>query len=65
MQEDLTFIKIIEQILLRSMIERGYPIDTLEHALINKDKLRVQLDDLPTILGMYNVDRKKKITSIS
>ena len=64
-QEDLTLIKTIEQILLRSMIERGYPIDTLEHALINKDKLRVQLDDLPTILGMHNVDRKKKITSIS
>ena len=34
-QEDLTLIKTIEQILLRSMIERGYPIDTLEHALIN------------------------------
>ena len=47
------------------MIERGYPIDTLEHALIDKDKLRVQLGDLPTILGIYNVDRKKKITSIS
>ena len=61
-QEDLTLIKTIEQVLLRSMIERGYPIDTLEYALINKEKLRVQLDDLPTILGMYNVDRKKKIT---
>ena len=55
-QEDLTLIKTIEQILLRSMIERGYPIDTLEHALINKDMLSVQLDDLPTILGMYNVE---------
>ena len=64
-EQDLTSIKTIEQILLRSMIERGYPIDTLEHALINKDKLRVQLDDLPTTLGMYNVDRKKKITLIS
>ena len=64
-QEDLTLIKTVEQILLRSMIERGYSIDTLEHALINKDKLRVQLDDLLTILGMYNGDRKKKITSIS
>ena len=64
-QEDLNLIKTIEQILLRSMIERGYPIDTLERALINKDKLRVQLDDLPTILGLYNVDRRKKMTSIS
>ena len=64
-QEDLTLIQTIEQILLRSMFERGYLIDILEHVLINKDKLRVQLDDLPTILGMYNVDRKKKITSIS
>ena len=63
-QEDLTLIKTIEQILLRSMIERGYPINTLEHALIDKDKLRVQLDDLPTILSMYNVDRKKKMRSI-
>ena len=28
-QEDLTLIKTIEQILLNSMIESGYPIDTL------------------------------------
>ena len=52
-------------VIFESMIEREYPINTLEHALIDKDKLRVQLDDLPTILGMHNVDRKKKITSIS
>ena len=64
-QQDLTLIKTIEQILLRSMIERGYPIDTLEHNLRNKDNLRVQLNDLPTILGMYNMDGKKKITSVS
>ena len=59
-EQDLTLIKTIEQIL----IERGYTIDTLEHALSNKDKLRVQLD-LPTILGRYNVDKEQKITSIS
>ena len=58
-QEDLILIKTIETtILLRATIEKGYPIDTIEHALINKDKLRVQLDDLPKILSMYNVDRK-------
>lgn len=33
--------------------------------MIDKDKLRMQLDDLPTILGLYNVEQKKKITSIS
>ena len=40
-------------------------MDTLTHALIDKDKLRMQLDDLPTILGLYNVKQKRKITSIS
>ncbi|CAB3988472.1 zinc finger MYM-type 1-like [Paramuricea clavata] len=62
--------KYLEQILLRSMFEtRGFPIDrmidNLTHALIDKEKLRTQLDDLPTILGLYNVEKKKKITSIS
>eukprot|EP00112_Aurelia_sp_Birch-Aquarium-sp1_P022111 Seg612.2 transcript_id=Seg612.2/GoldUCD/mRNA.D3Y31 product="hypothetical protein" protein_id=Seg612.2/GoldUCD/D3Y31 len=64
-QEDLSLVKSIEQILLRSMIDRGIPIDSLTHALIDKDKLRMQLDDLPTILGLYNIEQKKKITSIS
>ena len=55
----------IEQILVRSMIDRGFPIDDLTHPSIDKEKLRVQLDDLPTVLGLYNVGRKKKIASIS
>ena len=64
-QEDDHFDKDHRANLVRALIERGYPLDTLEHALTNKDKLRVQLDDLLTILGMYNVHRKKKTTSIS
>ena len=39
-QKDLSLIKIIEQILLRSMFERGFSIDSLTHALIGKEKLR-------------------------
>lgn len=34
-------------------------------ALIDKEKLRVQLDHLPTILGLYNAENKKKITAIT
>eukprot|EP00112_Aurelia_sp_Birch-Aquarium-sp1_P025798 Seg8790.2 transcript_id=Seg8790.2/GoldUCD/mRNA.D3Y31 product="hypothetical protein" protein_id=Seg8790.2/GoldUCD/D3Y31 len=49
----------------KAINDKGIPIDSLTHALINKDKLRMQLDDLPTILGLYNIEQKKKITSIS
>ena len=60
-QKYLSSVRSIEQILLRSMIERGCPMDSLTHALIDKNKLRMQVDDLPTILGLYNVEQKKKI----
>eukprot|EP00795_Rhopilema_esculentum_P004168 gene4168-20356_t len=59
-QEDLSFVRSIEQILFRCI-----PIDSFEHALIDKEKLKLQLDDLPTILGPYNTKEEKKITSIS
>ena len=64
-QDDLALLMTIEQILVRSMMERGFPIDDLTHPSIDKEKLRVQLDDLPTVRGLYNVDRKKKIASVS
>ena len=62
-QDDLALLMTIEQILVRSMMERGFPIDDLMHPSIDREKLRVQLDDLPTVI--YNVDRKKKIASVS
>ena len=64
-QDDLALLMTIEQILMRSMMERGFQIDDLTHPSIDKEKLRVQLDDLPTVLGLYNVATKKKIASVS
>ena len=46
-------------------MERGFPNDDLAHPSIDKEKLKVQLDDMSTVLGLYNVDRKKKIASVS
>ena len=64
-QYDLSIVRGIEQILLKSMLERRIPINSFEHALIDKKKLKMQLDDLPTILGLYSTKEEKKITSIS
>ncbi|XP_046842007.1 zinc finger MYM-type protein 1-like [Xenia sp. Carnegie-2017] len=64
-QDDLFQIKCIEKLLLNSMKERGVSLDGLSNSLIDKDVLRMQLDDLPTILGLYNADQKKKITEVT
>ena len=64
-QEEFSLVKSIEEILLNSMKERSISIANLRNDLLNKDLLRTQLDDLPTILGLYNADRKKKITSVT
>ena len=32
---------------------------------MDKDALKVQLDDLPAILGLYNIEQKTKITEIT
>jgi len=52
-QVPISFLSSIEKTLLRSMFERGISENNLimTDALIDKDKLRLQLDELPTILG--------------
>ena len=55
----------IERVLLRSILERGILTDRLTYAMIEKDKPKMQLDDLPTILALYNIEKSKQITSIS
>ena len=32
---------------------------------IDKDAIKIQLDDLPTIPGLYNIEQKRKITEIT
>ena len=64
-QEEFSLVKSIEEILLNSMKERSISIANLRNDLLNKDLLRTQLNDLPTILGLYNADRKKKITYVT
>ena len=64
-QEDLSLIRAIEQILLNAAKKRGVSLDGLTSSLVNKDALKIQLDDLPTILGLYNIDQKTRITEIT
>ena len=42
-----------------------YCLDDLTSSLVNKDALKIQLDDLPTILGLYNIDQKTRITEMT
>ena len=59
-QEDLSLLKTIEQILLNATKTRGVFLDGSTSSLVDKDTLKVQLDDLPTILGLYNIEQKTK-----
>ena len=64
-QEDLSLIRTIEQILLNATKKRSVSLDGLTSSLVNKDALKIQLDDLPTILGLYNINQKTRITEIT
>jgi len=46
-------------------MKRGVSVSSLTTAFIHKDKLKIELDDLPTILRLYNVEQKKRITDVS
>lgn len=37
-------------------------LDGITSSLVNKDALKIQLDVLPTILGLYNAEQKTNIT---
>ena len=64
-QKGLSLLKAIEQILLNATKTRGVSLDRLTSSLVNKDALKIQLDDLPTIVELYNVEHKTKITEIT
>ena len=64
-QEDLSLLKTIEQILLNATKTRGVSLDGLTSSLVDKDALKIQLDDLPTILGLHNIEQKTKITEVT
>ncbi len=64
-QEDLSLLKSIEQILLSAMKKRGVPLSGVTSSFIDKENLKTQIDNLPTILGLYNVEQKKKITEVT
>ena len=64
-QKDLSLLKAIQQILLSATKTRGVSLDRLTSSMVNKDALKIQLDDLPTIVGLYNVEHKTKITKIT
>ena len=64
-QEELTLLASIEKILLTAMKERGVSLAGLTTSLVNKEDLKTQLDNLPTIVGLYNMEQKKKLTEIT
>ena len=64
-QEDLSLLKTIEQILLNATKTRGVSLHGLTSSLVDKHALKVQLDNLPTILGLYSIEQKTKITEIT
>ena len=64
-QEELTLLASIEKILLTAMKERGISLAGLTTSVVDKEDLKTQLDNLPTIVGLYNVEQKKKLTEIT
>ena len=64
-QEDLSLLKTIEQVLLNATKTRGVSLDGLTSSLVNKNALKVQIDDLPAILELYNIEQKTTITEIT
>ena len=63
--EDLSLLKTIEHVLLNATKTRGVSLDGLTSSLVDKDAVKIQLDDLPTTLGLYNIEQKTKITEIT
>ena len=64
-QEELTLLASIEKILLTAMKERGISLAGLTTSVVDKEDLKTQLDNLPTIVGLYNMEQKKKLTEIT
>ena len=64
-QEDLSTLKRIEEVLLKSMKNRGVDLIILKCGFLDKEMVERQLDDLPTILGLYNAERELKITNVT
>ena len=49
-EEDLPTLKQIEEVLLKSMKNRGVDLTLLQCGFLDKEMVERQLDDLPTIL---------------
>jgi hypothetical protein len=64
-QEDLALLTSIERILLTATKERGVSLAGLTTSLVNKDDLVKQVEDLPTIISLYNIEQKKKLSEIT
>ena len=47
------------------MKNRGVDLTILKCGFLDKEMVERQLDDLPTILGLYNAERELKITNVT
>eukprot|EP00795_Rhopilema_esculentum_P014499 gene14499-5559_t len=64
-EEDLSTLKQIEEVLLKSMKSKGVDLTILRCGFLDKEMVERQLDDLPTILELYNAERELKITNVT
>ena len=55
----------MEEVLLKSMKNGGVDLVSLQCGFLDKEMVERQLDDLPTILGLYNAERALKITNVT
>ena len=47
------------------MKNRGVDLNILQCGFLDKEMVERQLDDLQTILGLYNAERELKITNVT
>ena len=64
-QEHLSTLKQMEEVLLKSMKNRGVDLTSLQCDFLDKEMVERQLDDLPTFLGLYNAERELKISNVT
>ena len=55
----------MEEVQLKSMKNRGFDLTSLQCDFLDKEMVERQLDDLPTILGLYNAERELKISNVT
>ena len=59
-KEDLSILKQMEEVLLKSMKNRVFDLTSLQWAFLDKEVVERQLDELPTILRLYSAENSRR-----